>query len=251
MATTKPIPTQFQALDGGLRLGDYEFIRQAILNLNSSQSTYGITAAGTTQATATPLGAVLNQVDTVTASSGVNLPLSTGKHNTPCQFVVVVNNGANALSIYGAQGSTDTINGIAGSTALSLPIGASAIFTSIKGGAWFCADIGIAGSLTTLTTTSTITAGGNVVESTVGSGFVQKIGTNARCGTFTLNGATTVSVSNTTVATADFIGISMNTPAGTVGALPVVRFVLPGTSFAVLGTASDTSVYNYSILGTN
>jgi hypothetical protein len=247
MSTTKPIPTQFQPSDGGLRLGDWEFLRSAVQYNNSAQATYGIVAAGTTQATATQLAAVLNQVDTTAASTGVNLPLSTGKHSTPCQFCYITNNGANTLTVYGAQSSTDTINGISGATGVTLPSGSSAEFFSTKGGAWFSSDVSAPIAPTT------ITASGNITETLVGSGFVQKFSATGagRAGTFTLNGATTVTVTNTTVATSDFIGISMNTPAGTVGALPVVRFIQAGTAFAVLGTASDTSVYNYSCFGIN
>lgn len=168
MATTKPIAAQFAETSGGYKtLTDSNFFRNAILNMNSSSSTYGITATGTTQATATPLGSVLNQVDTVTSNTGVNLPLSTGTHGTPCQWVIVVNNGANALSIYGAQNSTDSINGVAGSTALSLPAGAVALFNSVKGGAWFTGDIGGTASFGALTATTfngnTLATGANAI----------------------------------------------------------------------------------------
>jgi hypothetical protein len=247
MSTTKPIPQQFTPTDGGFRLGDYEFMRQAILNSNSASSTYGIAAAGTTQATATPLTSVNNQVDTVGASSGVNLPLSTGKHSTPCQVCNVINNGANTLTVYGFQGSADTINGIAGSTGVTIPVGATVGFLTVKGGAWFTGDTSDAGSF------SSITNSGNFTETGVGSGFVQKQSATGagRAGTFTLNGATTVTVTNTTVAVTDFIGISMNTAAGTIGAFPKITAIQPGASFTILGTASDTSVYNYSMFGVN
>jgi hypothetical protein len=242
MSTTKPIPQQFASADTGLRFDDFKFMRDAVLNLNSLQATYGIVAAGTNQATATPLASVLNQVDTVTAGTGVNLPLSTGPHTSPCQICIVFNNGASALQIYGFQGSTDTINAFSASVGVQLPAGASAIFQSVKGGTWSTSDVGAAGSFS-----------GNVTETLVGSGFVQKASSTGagRAGTFTLNGATTVTVTNTTVVNTDIISISMNTPAGTVGAQPIVRFIQAGTAFAVLGTASDTSLYNYSIIGVN
>lgn len=250
MSTTKPIPTQFQALDGGFRLGDWEFVRQAILNLNSANSTYGITAAGTTQATATQLGAALNQVDTVAGSTGVNLPLSTGKHNTPCQFCVLINNGANTLQVYGAQSSSDTINGVAAGTGISMPASSYGLFVTVKGGAWFLIAQGGAASLGNITVTG-ISNSGNFTETTVGSGFVQKAGTNGRAGTFSLNGTTTVTISNTTVALTDFIGISLNTEAGAFGAQPHVVSISAGVFFTVVGTASDTSLYNYTMIGIN
>ena len=142
MATTKPAFPNLPLLGSGKTLTNSDTIRNAILNMNSSSSTYGIVAAGTTQGTATQLNSVLNQVDTVAANTGVNLPLSTGKHNSPYQWVVIINNGVNNLSVYGAQGSTDTINGVAGSTAAVILPGATSLFNSAKGGAWFSGDTG-------------------------------------------------------------------------------------------------------------
>lgn len=245
MATTKP--SDFAPIDGGFRLDDAGYIRNGLLYMNSAVSTYGIVAAGTNQATATQLNSTLNQIDTTTANTGVNLPLSTGKHSTPCQFCVVANNGASTLNVYGFQGSTDMINGVAGSTAQTIPAQASAIFVSVKGGAWYTADVGGIGSFTG------IVNAGNFTETLVGSGFVQKFSATGtgRAGTFTLNGATTVTVTNTTVAFTDFIGMSVNTPAGNVGAVPHVAAIAPGATFTVVGTAGDTSIYNYSMFGVN
>lgn len=252
MSTTKIIPAQFAAQDGGFRLGDWEFLRQAILNMNSANSTYGIVAAGTTQATAIPLGSVLNQVDTTAASTGVNLPLSSGKHSTPCQFCVVVNNGANTLTIYGAQGSTDTINGNSASVGVTLAGGSTGIFVSVKGGAWFVAGIGENASFGNITATS-ISNSGNYTETGVGSGFIQKASATGagRAGTFTLNGTNVVTVTNTTIAITDFVGISLNTIGGTVGAIPHLSTISAGAYFTVVGTAADTSTYNYSMFGVN
>lgn len=144
MATTKPAFPTLKPLGSGKTLTNSDTIRNAILNMNSCSSTYAIVATGTTQATAAPLSSVLNQVDTVAANTGVNLPLSTGRHDTPYQWVIVINNGANNLSVYGAQGSSDTINGVAGSTAAILLPGTASLFNSAKGGAWFSGDTGIA-----------------------------------------------------------------------------------------------------------
>jgi hypothetical protein len=240
VATTKPNP--LIKLDPSFRLADAAQIASSIYNMNNSSSTYGIVAAGTTQATATQLNSVYNEVDTVTASTGVNLPLSTGGPNVPYQFTIVINNGANSLSIYGAQGSSDTINGVAGSTALALPVGASALFNSAKGGAWFTGDVGVAGSFA-----------GNITETLVGTGFVQKASATGagRAGTFNLNGATAVTVTNTTIAITDTVAISLNTAQSAVGAQPHLTTISAGVYFTVVGTANDTSTYNYSIFGVN
>lgn len=66
-------------------------------------------------------------------------------------------------------------------------------------------------------------------------------------GTFTLNGATPVTVANANVAITDVIPISLNTVGGTVGVQPHIATITGGTGFTVVGTASDTSIYNYSL----
>jgi hypothetical protein len=75
-----------------------------------------------------------------------------------------------------------------------------------------------------------------------------KRGSNGRCGTFVANGASAVTVSNTAIEATDAIIISLNTVGGTVGAVPAVKTLTPGTGFTVAGTASDTSTYNYAII---
>lgn len=68
-------------------------------------------------------------------------------------------------------------------------------------------------------------------------------------GTFTINGTSNVTVSNTLMTTSTPVVISLNTVGGTVGAIPVIKTISPGVNFVVAGTASDTSTYNYAILG--
>jgi len=68
-------------------------------------------------------------------------------------------------------------------------------------------------------------------------------------GTVTLNGASNVTVSNAAVSPNSQIEFTLKTVGGTVGAYPSVKTITPGTGFAVAGTASDTSVYNYQIVG--
>lgn len=69
-------------------------------------------AAGTTQATATLLTANFANVTTVGASSGVRLRSAHGAGLT-----VILNNGANVLSIYPATG--EKINGLAANVAIT------------------------------------------------------------------------------------------------------------------------------------
>jgi hypothetical protein len=68
-------------------------------------------------------------------------------------------------------------------------------------------------------------------------------------GTFTCNGTTGVTVANTDVTANSGILVTLKTVGGTVGAIPSVKTITPGTGFTISGTASDTSVYNYHIIG--
>jgi len=93
----------------------------------------------------------------------------------------------------------------------------------------------------------TITTG-NLVMNTVAKGIVLKQGANGKCGTFVLNGATAVDISNTSIAVTDVIIISLNTVGGTVGVQPHIVTITAATGFSVIGTAGDTSTYNYAII---
>jgi hypothetical protein len=67
-------------------------------------------------------------------------------------------------------------------------------------------------------------------------------------GTFTLSsGKATVTNSNVTSNSVMMTG--MNTSSGTVAAPPNMTSVSVGSSFVVSGGSSDTSTYNYVILG--
>lgn len=87
------------------------------------------------------------------------------------------------------------------------------------------------------------------------NGFVEIAGGPQRqqfrmtSGTFTANGATAVTVAAPNVTANSQILISLNTVGGTVGAIPAVKTITPGTGFTVAGTAGDASVYNFLIIG--
>ena len=75
-----------------------------------------LTAAGTTQATALQLSAVVNALGTTASSTGVKLP--------PCEagaVVYVYNGGAQTLQIYSNESTGVTMNAaVAGSTGVAL-----------------------------------------------------------------------------------------------------------------------------------
>lgn len=68
-------------------------------------------------------------------------------------------------------------------------------------------------------------------------------------GTVTLTEATPVVVANAKVTANSQIVFTLKTVGGTVGAVPSVKTITAGTGFTVAGSASDTSVYNYAIIG--
>jgi hypothetical protein len=81
------------------------------------------------------------------------------------------------------------------------------------------------------------------------NGGAQTAAINVHSGSFVLNGATPVTVADANLTANSNVIISLKTVGGTVGAQPHLETVTPGTGFTVQGTASDTSTYNYLIVG--
>lgn len=247
MATTKPLSgNDLTPGSTGFTLADLAFLRNCIQNQNSASSTYSITAAGTTQATATQLASVYNEISTVAASTGVNLPYSGGRHNTAYQLCIIAHNGASDLKVYAAQNQTDTINGTAGATGITMTANTNAIFFSPKVGIWESVGGGSASNFGAITVTS-ISDSGNLTYTAAASGTIFKQGANGRIGQFTLTGTTAVTVSNTSVTTTDIIVSSLSVVGGTVGAVPSIKTITAATGFTVAGTVGDTSTYNYVV----
>ncbi len=86
-----------------------------------------VAGAGTNQATATTLIGTFTIVST--APSGTGVLLRTAGARGP---QIIYNGGANTLKVYG--NGTDTINGIAGSTGVSVPTLKSAVFMAAGAG---------------------------------------------------------------------------------------------------------------------
>lgn len=108
--------------------------------------------------------------------------------------------------------------------------------------------LGALARFTLVTLKALVISTGSITFSTIGGSPILKQGSNGKVGTLTLNGATPVVVSNTSVAITDAIVLSLNTVGGTVGVQPHVATITAATGFTVVGTASDTSVYNYTII---
>ena len=68
-------------------------------------------------------------------------------------------------------------------------------------------------------------------------------------GTVTLNGTSPQTVAAPLVTANSIIVFTLQTVGGSVGAYPAVQTKTAGTGFTVIGTAGDTSTYNYWIIG--
>jgi hypothetical protein len=120
----------------------------------------GYTAkASGTQATAVTMDRMINRVTTVaTAGDAVALPAARAGHQ-----VCIINAGANSLQVYGQNGSSDTINGIAGSTGVSQMAGSTVFFICPGNGVWLSSGLGTgqSGSLETSSYANALVAAGN------------------------------------------------------------------------------------------
>lgn len=90
----------------------------------------GLVAAGADQRTATPLTAVVNEVVTVPAGTGVSLP-----EPVAGQTLVVFNAGAVTLSVYPAEHGQ--INHYGANVALSLPARVGQVFLATSRTQWY------------------------------------------------------------------------------------------------------------------
>ncbi len=78
---------------------------------------------------------------------------------------------------------------------------------------------------------------------------IEQTSAQGSSGTLTLNGVTPVTVTDSRVTANSAIVITLKTVGGTVGVFPHIATITAGTGFTILGTASDTSIYNYLIIG--
>lgn len=107
-------------------------LKQITPALITASASAGITAfASGGQTNATQLSAQFNQISTA-ASASASVKLLTSAAGI---WQAVANAGANAIQVFAHD--VATINGIAGSTGISIPAGHSAIFFCPIAGAWY------------------------------------------------------------------------------------------------------------------
>lgn len=89
--------------------------------------------AGGTRASATKLTCAVNRIATcATAADSVSLPPAAGG-----QVIYLQNSGAAACQVFADPATSDTINGVAAATGISLAVGGKASFASPGPGVWF------------------------------------------------------------------------------------------------------------------
>lgn len=114
------------------------------------------------------------------------------------------------------------------------------------------ATVSPAGLLFTPTNPIPVNQGGTGVATltglALGAGTAALTGVQFSTGTFVCNGVTPVNVVNAAVTANSVVIATLKTVGGTVGAVPAVKTITPGTGFTIAGTASDTSTYNVLIL---
>jgi len=92
----------------------------------------GLTAAGTTQATALLLAKEINVVATVAAGSGVVFPLPVAGTR-----IVVINTSATSLNVYPSPTGSGIINSLAANAAFVVPAGGKLEFVSVSATQWY------------------------------------------------------------------------------------------------------------------
>lgn len=101
----------------------------------------GLSGAGSSQSGATALTSVVNNVTTAALNTGVALPSVATAGVGAC--ITIFNNGSNPLKVYGANGSSDTIDGTAGSTGVTLTNANRCQYFATAAATWISAQLGV------------------------------------------------------------------------------------------------------------
>lgn len=96
---------------------------------------------------------------------------------------------------------------------------------------------------------SSLTSGSAIESIPAGVGTALQGLVNVFYQTFVCNGVTPVNVVDPGVTSSSIIIPTLQTVGGTVGALPTVATITPGTGYTIKGTAADTSTYGLLRIG--
>lgn len=202
-----------------------------------------VSAAGTTQGTATALTVSHNVVTSVAANAGVVLP-------TPAfggWKITIYNRGANAVSVYPQSGAS--IDAGAANAPIILPVNQAVTVAAASTTQWFTAtQAEVAGSGISVTNgVGTITIANTGVTSNVaGSGISVSGATGAV--TITNTGVTSITgTANQITASASTGAVTLSLPSSisvtgaTISGLTANSFIYSGTGGALTATAAPTN----------
>jgi hypothetical protein len=195
--------------DGGKRLHDGNTMNAVAAQPLWSAQDAVTATASGTQATSVQLTAAVTRLSTVATANDGVL----APISSAGKMCVIINDTANAATVFGS--GSDTINDVAAATGILLPANTMGILSCPVQGKWYCGTDAF----------------------------------NYQTGTFTANGVTAVTVSDTGITANSQVLITLKTVGGTVGATPYVATITAGTGFTTIATASNTSVYNYAVIG--
>lgn len=125
-------PQRFQT---GFALQDGDFLNRTISD-SFGRAEQSITAIGTTQATAYQLTGNMNNITTAASGTGVNLGVAASRSGQVGEWAFIANNGANPVTVYAPQGTSDTIDGVAGATGVTLTNAFTCFFYCVAAGVW-------------------------------------------------------------------------------------------------------------------
>lgn len=227
-------PNNLAQVERGDRLGDIHALVLAIKNINCLTSAYNIVPTGSTQANSVQLIDVLNEVDTAAPGTGVQLPSTIGKENTPFQICILINNSSNSVQVYGRYGTSDLINNIAGSTGIAQSSATTNLYVSSRNGYWFSiSGSGGGGGGSGITRSVQSVSIDTIAAATANTDYVYLC-------SGTMNLTLPTPVGNTNLYTVTNVGVGTVTVVGTIDGVSNLP-ILAGNSFDFI---SNTSSWN-------
>ena len=197
-------------------------------------TTDSISAAGTTQGGATALTTSYNVVTTVAANSGVVLPTATAG-----LICVVVNRGANALSVYPAGSAA--IDGAGASTAVLVGVGSSATYEAVSVGQWYTVGVPVVAGTATSVTYGNGSVAVNNTGATSLAGTANQVAVSASTGAITLSTPSTF-VAPGTISDTTGMKYSTTNSIAAAGTTQGTATALTTSYNAVLTVGSGTGV---------
>lgn len=201
-----------------------------------AQTTVGISAAGTTQGTATAISGDLCTVTTVAANSGVVLP-----SRQAGSILTVINKGANPLNVYPAASAY--IDALAQNAPVVVPVNGWVEFNATTATQWYSTLNATVNCATALTGVIPVVNGGSGSSTATGSGS-NVLQTSPTLTTPVLGVATATSINKvalTQPATGATLTLADNSTLSTAGAFATTINVSAATSVTLPPTGTGNT----------